>query len=118
MSSFFTELRLNVTPHSVEKQHEMLLRYVAPQYYGTLKTQLVSEAEKIKKSDMSTVFYPVDIQVSQDDLAVTIIGDLKSFIGNESLPSRRTAYLITYNFHQGRLYVTNFKEVKHVKNFL
>jgi len=118
MSSFFTELRLNVTPHSIAKQHEMLLRYVAPQYYGKLKTRLISEAERIKKSNISTVFYPVDIQVNQNNLKVTIIGDLKSFIGQTTLPNHRKAYLITYNFHHGHLYVTNFKEVKHVKNFL
>lgn len=111
MTTFFTALRLNVTPSNVKTQREMLLRYTAPSHYGELKSQLVAEGDRITKENLSSAFYPVDVKVNAKELQATITGDIKSTVGKEPLPDRRASYLITYRYNSGRLFVTAFKEL-------
>ena len=112
MTSFFASLRLNMTPDNAAFQRESLLRYIDPAFYNTVKTELIKEEEKIKEQHISMAFYPVTIKVNDKKLNAVIEGDLKSFVGDVAMPSKRLSYRINYRFDHGRLLVKSFEEVK------
>ncbi len=65
MSTFFSYLRLNVTPDTVEHQRQILLRYVDPREYGMLKDVLIAEQDRMNTQHLSSAFYPVNVQLIQ-----------------------------------------------------
>jgi len=113
MTTFFANLRLNMTTESANIQHETLLRYTDPVYYNTLKTQLVQEADRITDQHMSMAFFPVNVKVDSQHFKAIIEGDLKSYVGDTALPTKRVSYMVTYRYDAGRLLVKSFEEVKH-----
>ena len=112
MSHFFSMLRFNITPSIAKAQRDILLRYVSPKYYESLKMQLVEEGKRMAKNHITTAFYPVDIKVNVKHLEALIIGDLVSTIGSNQLPTKRVTYKITYSYSNHRLLVKQFIEVK------
>lgn len=113
MTTFFANLRLNITPESAGVQREGLLRYVDPVYYNTLKTQLVQEADRVTDQHISVAFFPVNVKVDSKHFKAIIEGDLKSYVGEATLPTKRVSYLVTYRYDAGRLLVKSFEEVQH-----
>jgi len=112
MGLFFANLRLNTTPSSAAMQHDVLLRYVSSNEYETLKTELVYEAEHIKKEHITTAFYPTDVKVDAKKLIVKVIGDLQSTVGDSQLSPKRVIYQLEFTYHASRLLVNSFEEVK------
>jgi conjugal transfer pilus assembly protein TraE len=112
MGLFFANLRLNVTPSNAAMQRDILLRYVNPNHYESLKTDLILEAEHLKKEHITTAFYPVDVKVDEKKLLVKIPGDLQSTIGDAQLSPRRVIYQMAFSYHSGRLLINSFEEVK------
>jgi conjugal transfer pilus assembly protein TraE len=53
----FVALRLNVTPETVDAQHQQLLRYVLPASQNSLKVQLAEDAKRIKDNNVNATFY-------------------------------------------------------------
>lgn len=113
MTTFFANLRLNMTAESAMTQRDTLLRYTDPVYYNVLKAQLVQEADRISDQHISIAFFPVNVKVDSKHFKAIIEGDLKSYVGEASLPGKRVSYMITYRFDAGRLLVKSFEEVKH-----
>ena len=112
MSHFFTTLRFNVTPITAENQREILLRYVSPEYYESLKIDLVNEADRMGKEHISTIFYPVEIKTNIKHLEALVTGDLITTVGNNQLPIKRVIYKISYGNNNYRLLVKKLTEVK------
>ena len=112
MSLFFVNLRFNITPSNAALQRDLLLRYVNPSLYESLKTTLISEEERVIKNHISTAFYPVDVKVNSTQLAVQIAGDMQSTVANSLLPAQRVNYQISFTYHNGRLLVKSFEEIK------
>lgn len=115
MSEFYALLRFNITPQNAQKQHALLLRHVAPSVYGEFSAQLANELERIQKYHISTVYYPIDIQVNTKYFVVQLKGELARTVGRESMPVKRVAYQIKYHYRHGRLLIAEFKEVKNEK---
>jgi conjugal transfer pilus assembly protein TraE len=112
MSLFFSELALNLTADNVDYQQELLLRYVDSSYYVALKPKLVAEADHIKKDHISTAFFPVDLKVDSKHNEAVVTGDLKSYVGDTALPTKRISYRIVYRFNSFTPLITLFEEVK------
>jgi conjugal transfer pilus assembly protein TraE len=113
MTTYFATLRLNMTPASSNMQRESLLKYTDPNYYNDFKSQLVQEADRINDQHMSIAFFMVNKKADEKHLKVLIEGDLKIYVGEVSLPSKRVSYLIAYRYNSGRLLIKSFEEVKH-----
>jgi len=112
MTLFLSELALNLTADNVDFQQELLLRYVDSSYYVVLKPQLIAEADRIKKEHISTAFFPVDIKVDSRNSEAVITGDLKSYVGDTALPTKRVSYHVIYRFNSFTPLITSFEEVK------
>ena len=111
MTTFFAQLRLNMTPSSTEYQRQTLLRYTDPQYYGDFNNELVAEADHLAQSHTSLVFYPVDLSVDTHHLTAQLSGDLSGMVGNVPLPVKRVTYQLSYRYSQGRLWLRSFQIV-------
>lgn len=112
MSLFFMNLRFNLTADNISSQRDVLLRYIDPQYYETLKMELVNEEEHMKKEHITTAFLPVEVKVDAKHLIAIVTGDLLSTVGTNSLPSKRLSYQINYRYGNAKLLVKSFVEVK------
>lgn len=112
MAHFLAYLRLNATPSSLDEQVSLLLGYTHPRFYNVLKAQLVKEKERINHEHITTAFYPSETKVDTHTLKALIKGELKTNVGEASLPSRPVTYLITFQYEAWRLLVTSFEEVK------
>lgn len=111
MTTFFAQLRLNMTPSSAEYQRQTLLRYTDPSYYGDFNNELVAEADHLTQTHTSLVFYPVDLSVDTHRLTAQLSGDLSGTVGNVPLPVKRVTYRLTYCYAQGRLWLQSFQMV-------
>lgn len=112
MSKYFSILRLNVTTSNAVSQRDDLLRYVAPEHYNDIKTELLLEADKLKKSHISTAFFPINVDVDTKKLLARVTGDMHSSVGDIHLPIQHVTYEISYKYQNGRLIITSFDEVK------
>jgi len=110
MSAYFAQLRLNSTPASHDYQSEMLLRYTAPEYYDQLQHSLATQGKYLVEENISTVFYPVAIEVEPEALEVHITGDYHTLVDSEPFIKKRISYVIGYRQTQGQLWITQFQE--------
>lgn len=114
MALFFANLRLNITPESAQFQRDTLLRYTDPNYYGSFKSKLVEEGDRVSEQHLSIAFFPVGFpKVDEKNLKVIVDGDVKAYVGESAIPTKRMSYLITFTFNSSRLLVKSFEEVKH-----
>lgn len=60
----FVALRLNVTPETVDAQHQQLLRYVLPASQNSLKVQLAEDAKRIKDNNVNSTFYMTSMRAA------------------------------------------------------
>src|SRR5437660_12446522 len=61
MGAYLSKLLLDLSPTSFSYNHETLLKYAAPEAYGTLKKQLLKDGEQYTKLQLSTHFRPAQI---------------------------------------------------------
>lgn len=110
MSTFFANLRFNLTSDNATHQQELLLRYTLPQSYNAFKAQLIKEFDHISSEHLTTVFIPATVQSDSKHLKTIISGDLKEIVGDVNVPSKKVTFLIEYKFLDGKLYIKNFEE--------
>ncbi|MCC7856656.1 TraE/TraK family type IV conjugative transfer system protein, partial [Klebsiella pneumoniae] len=77
----FVALRLNVTPETVDAQHQQLLRYVLPASQNSLKVHLAEDAKRIKDNNVNSTFYMTSMRAWPAENRVDIRGELKTWIG-------------------------------------
>lgn len=110
MGYFLAQLTLNVTPHNVEHQGRVLLRYAAPEAYGDLRTSLMTTAERVKRDGASTVFSAQDLLVDEATQRVGLRGVLSTFISDRRVSETSKGYVIELHTAGGRLYVRRIRE--------
>lgn len=70
----FIALRLNVTPETVDAQHQQLLRYVLPASQNSLKVQLAEDAKRIKENNVNATFYMTSVRAYPAESRVDVRG--------------------------------------------
>ena len=112
----FINLRLSVTPDTVDSQHAALLRWVPPEARSDLKKSLAVEAEYIKKNGISTVFRLEDEKLDTRTGDTLVSGTLSASTSNGSLkldmPDLHKAYLLSVKYVDGIIRLTAFPEVQ------
>ncbi|MGC0797378.1 TraE/TraK family type IV conjugative transfer system protein [Pantoea agglomerans] len=111
----FVNLRLSVTPETVDSQHAALLRFVPAEYRDDMKKQLAAEAEYIKKNGVSSVFR-IDDEITDSTTGdITVQGTLSASTTNGnlniSLPDASKAYRLSVRYVDGLIRLTAFPEV-------
>jgi type IV conjugative transfer system protein TraE len=109
MTLFFTHLLLDVSPHSMPYQRDVILRNVDPSLYNFLKHKLVKEQEKYKKENLSTSFRPTKVIVNTTTLESLVEGYLTSFVGGKAVQQITDIYRISFRYEAGRLFIKSFE---------
>lgn len=112
MTRYFATLKLNMTSESSDYQISQILKYTNPRTYGVLKANLIKETDKLKNEGLTSVFYPVNVQVDVSNLKATITGDLSYFVGKQETNTYRVSYVAKYSYDSNRLYLDSFEEVQ------
>lgn len=110
MATFFAGLALSYTRDNIEGQTALFLRYTDPSAHGELSTRLSAEAEKIRRNNLSSVFYPVEVRVRDKTQQVAVTGDLVTMVGEQVTGRRRATFALRLTFRNGRLFVAGFNE--------
>ena len=110
MATFFAGLALSYTKDNIEGQVALFLRYTDPEAHGELATRLNAEAEKIRRNNLSSVFYPVEVRVREKSQQIAITGDLVTMVGEQVTGRRRAVFALRLHYRNGRLFVAEFKE--------
>lgn len=114
-TDFITNLRLNVTPETVAKNQNALLPYVSNKIYGTFKSEMVDEQEKIINGEISTVYYPKDTKVIDiKGGKARSTGLLKVYIGDNLHESVKVTYDLEFEYANNKLLLKSFAEVARV----
>lgn len=111
MARYLSTLVLNVTPKSIDANIDIFLRYVSPEAHGEIRTRMAVQAERLKRDDVSTAFYPVSYQTRTKTRQTMITGDFITLIGKQRVSTVRRSWRFDYAFTGGRLWVSEFVEV-------
>ncbi len=109
MALHYAHLLLDVTEKSVLSQGEILLHYVVPESYGVFKAKLLEDEKYLKKNQLSTRFYPMDIKVSPENLSVEMTGDFMGYVGDKRISKGRETYQVRFQNRSGRLLLEDFR---------
>ena len=107
MGLFLLSQFLNVTPHNINANHHVLLRYVNSAQYGAINAMLTKEAEFVKKHETSAVFYALEPEISTENLQIKIPGTLKKWTGNRLVVSEEQVYRLQFSYTNGVLQLTS-----------
>lgn len=103
MGLFLLSQFLNVTPHNINSNHAVLLRYVNSAKYGPISVMLTKEAEFVKKHETSAVFYALEPAIAIEKLQIKIPGTLKKWTGNRLVVSETQTYRLQFSYTNGVL---------------
>lgn len=110
MALFFAGLALTYHPDNVDDQVRLFLRYADPAVYGALASRLEADAEKVRRNNLSSVFYPQEVRIKGQRVALT--GQLATFVGQKSVDTRQGVFRFRFEYRGGRLFVSGFEEVE------
>jgi conjugal transfer pilus assembly protein TraE len=109
MTRYLLPLVASFHPRNLDTQLGLFLRYVAPEQYGAVKAQLLSQAERAVKNDLSQVFYIQQVEVKGSTARAT--GILKRFVGKTQTSEEVSSYEVTYKIRHGRPVVVGIELV-------
>ncbi|MCW8418872.1 type IV conjugative transfer system protein TraE [Fluoribacter dumoffii] len=112
MAENFVNERLNVTPETVDANHQRLLSFVNHQNYTQMLKLLMSEAKVIKAKKMSSTFDITQIKTNPNRLTAVVSGVLKRYVGLQSLSDERKTYLLQFQYKHSRLSIIKFSLFK------
>lgn len=115
-SYYLCQLLLSTSPKTIHYQMDLALRHVSPALYGSLKRQLMQEAEHLKKHNASHTFQPKEVVVNEKNLTVRVTGTLSSFVGKDRIHDQQQTYEMTFQMSRGRfLHLMRFESLSHIK---
>lgn len=109
---FVASNMINVTPSNVDFNQKMILRYVSPEDNGNMEKIMAENKELITKNSLSQLFEVRDYLVNPQNLTVVFHGTLRSWVSNQELPKKETAYKVVFRFDDAKqLRIRMAKEV-------
>lgn len=112
MSENFINLRLDVTPENIKKNHARILPYIDSRARGDFTQSLLKEQHQIIHNKISSYFDIDDVAVDAANFKAVIKGELKRFVGTRALKSVYQTYGIQYSYVNRRLHIVGFKKLK------
>lgn len=109
MAKYFSQLLLTYHKENIAAQHDMVLRYTDSSVYGALRANLATDAERVVRNDMSSVFYQKGAHIKKN--TVYIDGVLLGMMGKKVVSRVNKTYKIEFEYRNGSLNVISFSEV-------
>jgi conjugal transfer pilus assembly protein TraE len=110
MGISFIDLRLNNSPETVHKKHELLLSYVEPSSRPEISAVLSDEEKIIIDDDLSSAFYYEEINLYPEHDIFEITGTIKTWSGNRFIKEQKKTYQLKVNYINGQFVILKFVE--------
>ncbi len=110
MADYFSQQLLTYQVDTAESRFDTVLHFVDPQHYAEMKSKLGSDAERIKRNEMSSVFYSQGIHIK--DKSAVITGELVGMVGEQIVSRAQKHYEIKFAYNNGVLTIESFTEVQ------
>lgn len=104
-------LRLNVSPGTIDNQHQLLLSFFKPGAQPEMKVKLAEEAQQIKQNEVDSQFAMTAYRLYPNANKIDIRGVLSIWIGSGKKNTELKHYVIEYERADGLTWLANFKEI-------
>ncbi len=116
MGVFLTQLLMNASPTTVEKQHQILLNYVAPEYYQALAQELTITKNYIRRNNITTMFIPRRVTGFEANNTVKLEGQFVVSAGDRIASKSQRILIISFKNNNGKISLTSIKEERAKKH--
>jgi conjugal transfer pilus assembly protein TraE len=116
MAMFFINERLNITPTTINKNHNIVLQYTDPLFYHEFVSILGKEKQAVIKQNISSVFYLEELIPNTKELTVSIKGSLMHWVGSLALTPVKKSYILKFSYRAGVLKVLSFFDAVETEN--
>ncbi|WP_126448129.1 type IV conjugative transfer system protein TraE [Sulfuricystis multivorans] len=118
MGSWVISQYATVSPQSIDYQNSVLLKLVHPSVNGELAVRFKMGANRLKQENMSKIFMPREVRISEKDQAVALIGTQSTFIADKRVPGDEVkAYLVVFDYDGSRTFIKELRETSPVRPF-
>lgn len=100
-----------VSPASVEMQNSALLKLVHPSQYGELSVRFKLAANRLKADNLSKIFEPREVRISEKGQAMAMIGTVSAWVGGNRVPGDKSvAYLVSFDYDGSKTTIKELRE--------
>jgi len=111
MANYVAHMMLDVTPATIERRNDEVLKWVHPSTFGDLQNRMTVAAKRLKASNATTMFWPTQVSPDPDNMRVALIGTLETYInGTRVQPDRMQSWLLQFETKSGRTLIKEWKE--------
>jgi conjugal transfer pilus assembly protein TraE len=109
-AKYITDLLVNYTQATFNDQAHDLLALCTPEFYPSLEKKLSDINEGVRKLDITSVFYPIEIHIDKGKHTLTITGDHEQRARSIAVAHDKKTYIITYQINIGRFQINDIVE--------
>ena len=107
-----------VTPSSIDYQSGQILRYVHPTQYGELSIRFKVGANRIKAENLSKIFMPREVRISEKGQSLVLIGMESKWIADKRVPNDELkAYIVSFDYDGSKVTIKELRETNPQKPF-
>lgn len=118
MGSWVISQYATVSPQTVDYQNSVILKLVHPSVNGELSVRFKMGANRLKQENMSKIFMPREVRISEKGQAVALIGTQMTFITDKRVPGDQVkAYLVVFDYDGSRTFIKELRETNPVRPF-
>lgn len=118
MGSWVISQYATVSPQTIEYQNSLLLKLVHPSVNGELAIRFKMGANRLKQENMSKIFMPREVRISEKGQAVALIGTQITFIADKRVQGDQVkAYLVAFDYDGSRTFIKELRETSPVRPF-
>jgi len=108
---YSASLFLNYSATSFKNQAGDLLQLASPDFFQSLRKQLLSLQDTIIKLQVSSIFYPERITVNHNEKEVVVQGMRQQYAQHSLIEESMQTYKLKYAIIHGRFFLENIKNV-------
>ena len=118
MGSWVIGQYATVSPSSIDYQGNLILKYVHPSIHGELAIRFKMGANRLKAENMSKIFIPREVRISEQGKAVALIGSQSTWIADKRVPGdEMKAFLVAFEYDGSRVYIKELRETSLTRPF-
>lgn len=111
MAQYVAHMMLDVTPATIERRNDEVLKWVHPATFGAMQNRMTVAAKRLKDANATTIFWPSQVAPDPDKLRVAVIGTLETYVNGMRVQADKTqSWLLQFESKGGRMLIKDWKE--------
>ena len=111
MAQYVAHMMLDVTPATIERRNDEVLKWVHPATFGLIQNRMTVAAKRLKDANATTIFWPSQVAPDPDKLRVAVIGTLETYVNGTRVQADKTqSWLLQFESKGGRMLIKDWKE--------